>query len=107
MKGQKTDYASVDNVEAVPYLKDGGRDAYRTFLTKSLPRAFAVSPGGAWSWAEDGDDPVAQVLENCQKNSDTPCKLYAVNDYVVWSDTSQLATAAPAEATVEGEGVGK
>ena len=44
----------VDNVEAIPYLKDKGREAYRTFLTKSLPRAFALSPSGSWSWAEDG-----------------------------------------------------
>lgn len=107
MIGRKTDYASVDNIDAVPYLKEGGREAYRTFLTKSLPRAFAVSTSGAWSWAEDGDDPVAQVLASCQKSSGTACKLYAVNDYVVWSDTSQVAAASESGAPVEGEGVGK
>jgi dienelactone hydrolase len=106
MIGRKTDYASVDNIEAVPYLKNGGREAYRSFLTKSMPRAFAVSSTGAWSWAEDGDDPATQVLANCQKNSGAPCKLYAVNDYVVWSDTTQVA--ATSDSTpVEGEGVGK
>ena len=106
MIGRKTDYASVDNIEAVPYLKDGGREAYRAFLTKSMPRAFAVSSTGAWSWAEDGDDPAAQVLASCQKSSGAPCKLYAVNDYVVWSDAPQLA-ATPETTPAEGEGVGK
>jgi hypothetical protein len=80
-----TNYAAIDNVEAIPYLKDRGREQYKVFLTKSYPRAFAVSPTGAWSWAEDGDDPVAQVLANCQKNSALPCKVYAVDSTVVWS----------------------
>lgn len=82
----KTDFASLDDVGAVPYLKEGGREAYRAFLGKSLPRAFAVSETGAWSWAEDGDDPVAQALANCEKHSPTPCRLYAVDKDVVWSD---------------------
>jgi dienelactone hydrolase len=105
-KPPKTDFAVVDNVDAVPYLKDRGREAYRAFLGKSFPRAFAVSPTGAWSWAEDGDDPSAQVLANCEKGGNGPCKLYAVNDYVVWTDsqqTTQQAMAAPAD----GSGTGK
>jgi dienelactone hydrolase len=98
-KIQKTDFAAIDNIEAVPFLKDNGREAYRDFLTKSLPRAFAVSPTGAWSWAEDGDDPVEQVLANCEKQSPVPCKLYAVNDSVVWSDSSQMAGSPKLEET--------
>lgn len=80
-----TNYAALDNVEAIPYIKDGGREQYRQFLTKPFPRAFAISSSGAWSWAEDGDDPTSQVLSDCQKNSAQPCKLYAVDNNVVWS----------------------
>jgi hypothetical protein len=50
-------FASLDDVDAIPYLRDGGRRAYRAFLGKETPRAFAVSPNGAWSWAEEGEDP--------------------------------------------------
>lgn len=82
----KSDFAAIDNVDAIPYLKDTGREAYRTFLSKSLPRAFALSPSGQWSWAEEGDDPAERVLASCQASSKAPCKLYAVDDYVVWSD---------------------
>jgi dienelactone hydrolase len=82
----RSDYAAIDNVAAIPYLKDKGREAYRTFLTKSLPRAFALSPSGSWSWAEDGDDPAERVLAYCQSASKQPCKLYAVDDYVVWKE---------------------
>lgn len=86
----RTDYAAIDNVEAVPFVRQNGRDAYRAFLTKSLPRAFAVGSNGAWSWAEEGDDPAARALESCVRDSGQACKLYAVDDYVVWSD--QAAT---------------
>jgi dienelactone hydrolase len=101
-----TNYAALDNVEAVPHLKDRGREQYRDFLAKPFPRAFAMSSTGAWSWAEDGDDPVAQALANCQKSSSQPCKLYAVNDNVVWSDeagagsATLTASATPAAPTV-------
>ncbi len=100
----KTEYASIDNVDAIPYLRGSAREQYRTFLSKSMPRAFAVSPTGAWSWAEDGDDPVAQALADCQKNSSQPCRLYAVDDHVVWTDdqgigASTATVAAPAPVT--------
>jgi dienelactone hydrolase len=105
----KNEYAPIDNVDAIPYLKDRAREQYRVFLGKTYPRAFAVSPSGAWSWAEDGDDPVEQALADCQKNSSQPCKLYAVDNHVVWTDeqavTATASTAlpvAPSTAAVTG-----
>jgi dienelactone hydrolase len=83
----RSDFATIDNVAAIPYLKEKGREAYRAFLTKSLPRAFALSSSGSWSWAEDGDDPAERVLAYCQHSSKQPCKLYAVDDYVVWKES--------------------
>jgi dienelactone hydrolase len=99
----KSDYAALDNIDAIPYIRGKGREAYLTFLGRSLPRAFAVSPSGAWSWAEEGDDPVQRVLAACQRNSGQPCKLYAVDDYVVWTDQAApapdtMANAGPAPA---------
>lgn len=93
VKIPKTEYAAIDNVDAIPYLRGSAREQYRVFLTKSTPRAFALSPTGAWSWAEDGDDPVEQALADCQKNSSQPCKLYAVDDHVVWAGDQPAATA--------------
>lgn len=81
-------FAALDDAGAVPYLREQGREQYRSFLAKSQPRAFALSPTGAWSWVEDGDDPAARALANCQKNSTQPCKLYAVDDRVVWTSKS-------------------
>ena len=78
-------FAALDNVDAIPHLTETGRAAYRHYLSQSLPRAFAVSASGAWSWAEDGDDPPSRALAACQKNSKTPCSLYSVDQDVVWS----------------------
>ena len=81
----KSSYAAIDNIDAIPYLQQQGREQYRVFLAKPTPRAFAVSTSGGWSWAEDGDDPVGRVLTTCQRSSGEPCRLYAVDDDVVWT----------------------
>jgi dienelactone hydrolase len=77
-------FAKVDDVNALPFLTASGREAYRHYLSQSLPRAFAVSDSGAWSWAEDGDDPASRATAACQKNSKTPCRLYSIDQDVVW-----------------------
>ncbi len=91
-----TGYATVDNVSAVPFLTDKGRGGYRDYLAKTTPRAFALSGTGAWSWAEEGDDPASRALASCQKNSKLPCQLYSIDNDVVWSGGS--ATVPPVAA---------
>lgn len=86
-------YAQVSDLEAVPYLHERGRVQYQAFLNKTFPRAFALSPTGAWSWAEEGDDPAARALEDCQKNSSAPCQLYAVDNKVVWAPAASAILA--------------
>ncbi|MBU6489550.1 MAG: alpha/beta hydrolase [Burkholderiales bacterium] len=82
-------YAAVDSIRSVPYVDAAGREAYRKFLSQYPTRAFAVSPSGAWSWAEGGDDPMSVALANCSKeNGNTPCQLYAVDNEVVWHGKS-------------------
>lgn len=93
LKSPVSTYAAIDNVDAIPYLKATGREQYRVFLGKSEPRAFALSPTGAWSWSEDGDDPAEQALADCQKHSAQPCRLYAVDRHVVWIGEQQTVTA--------------
>ena len=78
-------FAAIDNVDAIPHLTESGREAYRHYLSQPLPRAFALSASGAWSWAEDGDDPPSRALAACQKNSKPKCSLYSVDQDVVWS----------------------
>lgn len=80
-----TDFAALTDVDKVPHVGDKGREGYKLFLTKQLPRAFAIAPGGAWAWAEMGDDPLQRALTNCNKHAKaTPCRLYAVDEHIVW-----------------------
>ncbi len=82
---QPTNFAKVDDVESVPFLSRNGKRAYAEYLTKMTPRAFAVSPSGAWCWAEEGEDPEARALATCSAKSDKPCRLYSVDEHVVWN----------------------
>lgn len=82
----KTDFARLDDVDAVPYMSENGRSAYREYLNKMTPRAFAVAPNGAWCWAEEGEDPDSRALATCEKKGGQPCRLYSVDNQVVWRD---------------------
>ena len=91
---QPSGFAAIDAVSAVPYLDAAGRAAYRNFLNQYPTRAFAVSSSGAWSWAEGGDNPMSVALNNCRKeNGNSPCRLYAVDDHVVWNGSSSSTNA--------------
>lgn len=91
---QATGFAGIDDADAVPFLSANGKRAYREYLTKMTPRAFAVSPSGAWCWAEEGEDPDARALATCSAKSDKPCHLYSVDESVVWNaDLAEKAAA--------------
>jgi dienelactone hydrolase len=80
----KTDFAPVDDENKLPFVKETGRAGYKTYLTKQMPRSFAIAPNGAWGWAEGGDDPLKRSLVNCNRKGNAGCKLYSVDDFVVW-----------------------
>jgi dienelactone hydrolase len=80
----KSDFAKLEDADAVPYVGEHGRSAYREYLSKMTPRAFAVSPNGAWCWAEEGEDPDSRALATCEKKGGQPCRLYSVDENVVW-----------------------
>jgi dienelactone hydrolase len=105
----KSDFAKLDDVDAVPYVNENGRSAYREYLAKMTPRAFAVSPNGAWCWAEEGEDPDARALATCEQKGGQPCRLYSVDEKVVWHDepaavqrATTIASRTPANGAVGG-----
>ena len=88
-----TGFAAIDDVDAIPYLNDRGRAAYREWLQRPTPRAFAISSTGSF-YATAGLKPADQTLPNdpnqralvgCERHAKVACKLYAVNGAVVWS----------------------
>ena len=79
-----TGFAPLEDESSLPHVRDTGRAAYKTYLSKTIPRAFAIAPNAAWGWAEGGDDPLKRALNNCNRNGNGACRLYSVDDQVVW-----------------------
>lgn len=83
----------VDDVNAVPLLSDKGREGYRAWLTKSAPRAFVIAEGGRWfaTWGNrpvdrsEPGDPAERAMARCRNRGHKSCRLYAVDDRVVWN----------------------
>ncbi|WP_295753145.1 hypothetical protein [Undibacterium sp.] len=89
-----TGFARIDDIDAVPYLGDRGRESYLNWLEKSTPKAFAIASNGYFGWAVGNTPPKAKpnlpsdaserALQLCESSAKRPCKLYAVNGSVVW-----------------------
>lgn len=77
-------FAELTDVAAVPSLSDKGREMYRAFLNRPLPRAFVLAPAQAYSATNGGFDPLARALANCREAGFT-CRPYAVDSEVVWT----------------------
>jgi len=79
-------FAAIEDMDKVPLISDAGRQEYRRFLAARLPRAMALSPDGrAWAWNAGGFDAVNLALSRCAQRSNQTCKLYAVDNDVVWT----------------------
>jgi hypothetical protein len=82
-------FARVDRVDAVPFVNDRGRTGYREFLDLTPPRAFAIAPNGAWGRSSRQIpnarfDAAEIALEFCNRRGNGQCKLYAIDERVVW-----------------------
>ena len=80
----KTDFASINDIEKVPYIKEGGKEAYKLFLTKPFPRAFVISEKGNYAWEFGGGDVIDGALTRCEARANVKCRVYSVDDFVVW-----------------------
>lgn len=80
-----TDFAVFSNVNAVPYLDDRRKSGYKTYLQMKPPKAFAIAPTGNTGRSSGGDDPLGDALDACRSIAKIECRLYAVDDDVVWT----------------------
>jgi dienelactone hydrolase len=81
-KPQASAFADIDDIRKVP-ASESAKAAYAKFLSSKSPRAFAVSTRGGWGSAT-GDYAHGRAIGNCQRYGQI-CKLYAVDDAVVWT----------------------
>jgi len=83
----------VPPVAPLSLLGDAGKNAYHAYQSKPFPRAFVISSGGAGQYAvgttpQDASlpsDPAARALALCNRHGLADCRLYAVDDRVVWT----------------------
>jgi len=93
-------FAPLEKADAVPFLKEKGREAYKEFLSKPTPRAFAIAPNGAWASSfrrissRRERDVVENAIERCNRRGKGECKLYALDNRVVWKKTDTVSAAA-------------
>ncbi len=78
-----TGFARVDEVDKVPVDDRRRATAVQRFLAAKHPRALAVGPSGEAGWAT-GDWAIGRALGFCQARTGVACRLYAVDDTVVW-----------------------
>lgn len=80
-------------VDPLSLLGEAGKNAYRKYQSKPFPRAFVISSSGAGQYAvgtapQDASlpsDPAARALALCNRRGLADCRLYAVDDRVVWT----------------------
>jgi PQQ-dependent catabolism-associated CXXCW motif protein len=82
----------VLDIDAVPGVRDRGREAYTAFLASLPSRAFAVGDKGFSGW-RGGEATraaaIAGALYNCNKLARNVCRVYAVDNEVVLSRYAQ------------------
>ena len=76
-------FAALEDAGKVPVSKSSQAGTYVRFLEGKKPRAYAIGLNGVNGWAT-GDWAPGRALGFCQARSSTVCKLYAVDDDVVW-----------------------
>lgn len=75
-------FAELGDIGKVPVNEGGKTNGYPKFLASKSPRAFAVGERGGWGYAT-GDYATGKAIGFCQRSGQS-CKLYAVDDDVVW-----------------------
>src|SRR5450830_1294876 len=91
-KYRATKFAELKDLNTAPLLPSKVREAYKLWLTRVLPRAFVIASDGSafptWGMTPEDRteavDPVARALQRCHKTKDVECRVYAVDNRVVW-----------------------
>lgn len=83
--------ATASSASRVPFLDEAGQARYQKYLTETAPKAFAVSENGFFGVAvsdvsglKPALDSKERALQSCAVFSTRVCKLYAVDNAVVY-----------------------
>jgi hypothetical protein len=73
----------VNDVNAVPYLNNYGKEAYKEFLKHDGHKAAVITRSGGAVCVEGSPNPLADAMERCKSLYDD-CEPYAQDDKVIW-----------------------
>ncbi|WP_442784084.1 alpha/beta hydrolase family protein [Collimonas fungivorans] len=79
-----SNYAALDDVDALPYTNEQGKELYRAFLKREKPRVFVIATSGTVASMGGSFDPISKALNACGGGA-KGCRVYAVDDHVVWT----------------------
>ncbi|HSW05453.1 dienelactone hydrolase family protein [Aquabacterium sp.] len=83
---QASGFAALDDPDKLPTRSERARQGYLAWLKAPPPKAFALHAGnGSWASAAESLRPLGRALEACARFAKQACRLYAVDDTVVWS----------------------
>jgi hypothetical protein len=93
----------IDPNAPVPFLNAARQAKFKEFLTKPMPRAFAISTNGHYgnSWTDSKSsnrDRRDVALSNCKEVAGIDCQLYAVDDRLVYAGPPAQPVQAAAQA---------
>ncbi|MEW5786987.1 MAG: TlpA disulfide reductase family protein [Pseudomonadota bacterium] len=79
----------------LPALDGAGRAGFADYLGAAPHRAFAIAPGGTWTWRAEQDSPEAALeaaLADCRRRARSACVAYAIDGQLLF-DARQWARA--------------
>ncbi len=99
---------SVFQVDRVPFLDAAGQRGFQEYKQGLRHKAFAISRNGGWAWWHrelTSYGSKVGALKSCRQFAKAPCKVFAVNDRIVWEpspdDLAALERARAAQAEVK------
>ena len=78
---------SSDDIN-IPHVNKKARHNFKLYQQANGHKAFAIAPGGAWSWLAEmnsADEAENQALQSCRRNTSQKCVLYALDDQIVFN----------------------
>lgn len=88
-----SNFAPLEDADAIPYVKQRGKDSYALYLTRPKPRAYVIAPTGAWAY-RTGKDALTNALAVCESTAKSTCYPYAIDDHIVWQSDDVAREAA-------------
>jgi len=83
-----------EQAKDIPHVDYDAKRSFQQYIHASTPKAFAIAPGGAWAWSEQGayDEAAKRIaIEKCQEQTVQKCIIYALNNKIVF-DKKQWPT---------------